>query len=151
MMAAPIGNNFYLLRSKSGRNKKFNKPEALLQACYEYFESCDSNPWYKNEAIKSGDMTGTIIQVPTARPYTLRGLYVFIGIDRKTWDAYSARKDFTPITTHVEDIIYTQKFEGAAVGAFNANIIARELGLSEKTEVVTEYEVYIGGKKLSSE
>lgn len=31
--------------------------------------------------------------------------------------------------------MYAQKFEGASVGAFNANIIARDLGLIDKKEV----------------
>lgn len=134
-MAAPKGNTFYLLRSKHGRNKEYETPEALLEACYDYFQECDSNPWYKNEALKGGDRVGEIIQVPTTTPYTKSGLYVYIGIDRKTWDLYKEREDFIPITTYVEGIIYTQKFEGAAVGAFNANIIARDLGLTEKKEV----------------
>jgi hypothetical protein len=30
---------------------------------------------------------------------------------------------------------FVDKFEGAAVGAYNANLIARELGLRDKTEV----------------
>jgi hypothetical protein len=132
-MAAPKGNSFYLLRSKSGRNRKYNSDKTLLEACYDYFAECDSNPWYKNEAVKSGDAVGQIIKVPTARPYTLTGLFIFIGIDRKTWESYKSIDDFLPIITHVEDIIYTQKFEGAAVGAFNANIIARDLGLKDNT------------------
>ena len=35
----------------------------------------------------------------------------------------------------MEETIETQQFEGACVGAFNANIIARKLGLSDKQEV----------------
>ena len=34
-----------------------------------------------------------------------------------------------------EETIETQQFEGACVGAFNANIIARKLGLADKQEV----------------
>jgi hypothetical protein len=33
--------------------------------------------------------------------------------------------------------MFTQKFEGATVGAFNANIIARDLGLKDQTDVTT--------------
>lgn len=133
-MAAPKGNNFYLLRLKSGRDRKYESSDDLLLACYNYFEECDNNPWFKNEAVKSGDNAGKIIKVPTARPYTQSGMFIFIGIDRKTWSSYKNDEDFLPIITHIEEIIYTQKFEGAAVGAFNANIIARDLGLKDKTE-----------------
>jgi hypothetical protein len=41
-------------------------------------------------------------------------------------------KDFMPIITRIKEIIYNQKFSGAAAGFFNANIIARDLGLSDK-------------------
>jgi hypothetical protein len=41
-------------------------------------------------------------------------------------------------------VIFNQKFSGAAVGAFNANIIARELGLADnqKVEVVKEQPLF---------
>ena len=35
----------------------------------------------------------------------------------------------------IEDCIYNQKFEGAIIGLYNANIIARDLGLSDKNEL----------------
>jgi hypothetical protein len=139
-MPAPKGNQYYLLRTKHGRNKKYTDPKGLLAACYEYFEDCDSNPWFKKEALKGGDRAGEIIDIPTSRPYTKKGLCIFIGIDEKTWDSYKLMEDFLPVTTHVESIIYTQKFEGAAVGAFNANIIARDLGLKETTDLTTKGE-----------
>ncbi|MCP6336015.1 DNA-packaging protein, partial [Klebsiella pneumoniae] len=66
---------------------------------------------------------------------TLSGLFLFLDIDRKTWEAYAKNKDLLPITTRVEDLIYEQKFSGAAADLLNANIIARELGLVEKKSV----------------
>jgi len=71
-------------------------------------------------------------------PYTKSGLFLFLGIDINTWDLYKDREDFIHITSRIEQIIYTQKIEGAAVGAFNQNIVARELGLAEKTEIKAE-------------
>ena len=139
-MAAPTGNSFYLLRSKHGRNRKYESPDSLLEACYEYFTECETNPWYKNEALKGGDLAGEIIKIPTARPFTQTGLNIYIGVTRQTWDSYKDNKDFLTVITHVEEIIYTHKFEGAAVGAFNANIIARDLGLKENTDVTTKGE-----------
>jgi hypothetical protein len=41
--------------------------------------------------------------------------------------------------------MFAQKFEGAAVGAFNSNIIARDLGLIDRTELkVTEEQPLFG-------
>ena len=48
-----------------------------------------------------------------------------------TW---GANKDFIGITTQIKKVIYSQKFEGAAADMLNANIIARELGLSDKVQ-----------------
>ncbi len=44
-------------------------------------------------------------------------------------------KDFLMVIARIEETIETQQFEGACVGAFNANIIARKLGLSDKQEL----------------
>jgi hypothetical protein len=113
---------------------EYKTPDDLQPEILAYFEWCDEHPWYKNEAIKSGESVGEIIKVPTARPYTIGGLCIYLGISLVTWKVYCERQDFTYITRWAEETIRTQKFEGAAVGAFNANIIARDLGLSEKTD-----------------
>nr|WP_320143052.1 terminase small subunit [uncultured Cohaesibacter sp.] len=56
-----------------------------------------------------------------------------MGITRQTWDSYKDRgEDFLTIITRVEDIIWDQKFTGAAAGILNGNIIARELPLGGK-------------------
>jgi len=136
-VAAPEGNQFWKLRSKHGRDKLFQTPELMWEAACEYFEWCDNNPWYKNEAIKSGDLVGTTVKVPTARPYTITGFLVYIGASEQYWRTFKANdhKDFLAVMEEIERVIYTQKFEGAAVGAFNANIIARDLGLSDKNSM----------------
>lgn len=38
------------------------------------------------------------------------------------------------VIARIEDIVYNQKFSGAASGFLNPNIIARDLGLADKTE-----------------
>lgn len=138
-MAAPKGNQFWKLRSKHGRDKLFTSPEMLWDAACEYFQWCDENPWVKNEAVKSGDLAGTIIKVPTSRPYTLTGLCLYLDCNTKYFSDFEANltesdKDFSEVITRVRETIYSQKFEGAAVGAFNANIISRDLGLADKQE-----------------
>ena len=69
---------------------------------------------------------------------TVSGLCIFLDIDLTTWVAYRRRQGFTHITGQVDDIIRTQKFEGAAADLLNANIIARELGLVDKAESVVK-------------
>lgn len=129
-MPAPKNNDFWKLRAKHGRGKDFETPEELKAACYEYFEACTKNPLYKSEYVRGEGL----VQVPIIRPFKCESLYNYLGIVTTTWTNYTNREDFVEVTTHVEQIIYSQKFEGAAVGIFNANIIARDLGLADKVD-----------------
>ena len=65
---------------------------------------------------------------------TIRAMCFFIGLSRQGWQEYSEKPDFSDIVKEIEDVIYSQKFEGAAADLLNSNIIARELGLSDKVQ-----------------
>lgn len=132
------GNSFWKLRAVNGRDFEYKTQKELIDAIVKYFEKCDKSPWMKNEAIKGGDKAGKIIQIPTQRPYAIGSLCAHLGIVLNTWKSYKERPDFLNIITHTEQIIEAQQFEGATVGAFNANIIARKLGLADKQEITTE-------------
>ena len=69
------------------------------------------------------------------RAMTLDGLYLFLDITRQTFDNYRERDDFFTVTMQIEATIRSQKFAGAAADLLNANIIARDLGLSDKREL----------------
>ena len=136
-MAAPKNNQFWKLRSKHGRDKIFKTPELLWEAACEYFQWCDDNPWQKTETT-IGTNKNDIKVTPTERPYTLTGLAIYLDVSSSFWREFRKNeklsKDFMSVITRIEEIIYTQKFEGAAVGAFNSNIIARDLGLADKVK-----------------
>jgi len=68
------------------------------------------------------------------RAMTITGLCTFLDIEPVTWYEYGKREGFTKIVTQAERIIRDQKFAGAAADLLNANIIARDLGLSDKQE-----------------
>ena len=141
-MAAPKGNQFWKLQSKYGRDKLYSSPELLWDAACEYFQWCDDNPWVKIETTTKGtDKEGNPKEesktIPTARPYTIEGFCLYCGSSRDWWNKFrqAKHKAFLGVVARIDQTIYRQKFEGAAVGAFNASIIARDLGLSEKTEL----------------
>ncbi|EIN8656632.1 TPA: DNA-packaging protein [Citrobacter freundii] len=133
-MAAPKGNRFWEARSSHGRNPKFESPEALWDACCEYFTWVEENPLWE---MKAFSYQGEVTQEPIAkmRAMTLGGMIIFLDITRQTWATYKAREDFLTVTTRAEEIIYDQKFSGAAADLLNANIIARDLGLKEQSQV----------------
>lgn len=131
-MSAPAGNQFWKLRSKHGRDLIFSSPTIMWEAACEYFEATDKRKWVKKDWVGKDAYE---VNRETDTPYTLTGLYLFLDTNHETWRLYEANEDFLAVTTRIRQIIYTQKFEGATVGAFNANIIARDLGLTDKQEV----------------
>jgi len=132
-MAAPTGNQFWKQRTKHGRDELFSTPEILWEACTEYLEWVDNNPLMASEVVKFQGV-GTLTDVPKMRAMTLSGLCLYLDIDEGTWRNYSSKEDFFSVTSRVNKIIRTQKFEGAAADLLNANIIARDLGLRDKKD-----------------
>lgn len=136
-MSAPKGNQFWKIRSKHGRDKLFTTPELLWDAACEYFQWCESNP------IEAEDNKGTknVNKVKFNRPFTRKGFCIYCDATEHWYTEFkkglnqSTDKDFLYICRKIEEIIDTQKFEGAAIGIFNANIIARDLGLSDRQEL----------------
>ncbi len=134
-MAAPLGNRFWEARSSHGANPKFETAEQLWDACVEYFEWVEDNPLQSSEPVKFQG-SGTLMEVPKMRAMTIQGLCIFIGITTVTWrDWRESRDDLSSIITRVEEIMYEQKFSGAAADMLNPNIIARDLGLADKKEM----------------
>ncbi|WP_145572508.1 DNA-packaging protein [Yersinia mollaretii] len=133
-MAAPKGNRFWEARSSHGRNPIFGSPEELWTACCEYFNWVVDNPLYETKAFA---FQGKVTQeaLPKMRAMIIVGLCIFLDIARSTWHTFKAMEGFSDITTRAEEIIYDQKFSGAAADLLNANIIARDLGLKEQSQV----------------
>jgi hypothetical protein len=132
-MSAPKGNQFWKARSSHGRGKIFETPDELWDACCEYFEWVEENPLWEAKLVSYQGVSKEEI-LPKMRAMTLDGLYFFLGISRSTWDLYQERDDFIAVTTEAEHVIREQKFTGAAAELLNPNIIARDLGLKDKSE-----------------
>jgi hypothetical protein len=160
-MAAPKNNQFWKLRSRHGRNKLFASPKLMLKAAEEYFNWCDNNPWLKMEQLKKPyciekgkkKVWVTLAEIPTQRPYTLSGFGLYCHASESYIKNFQLSlegkedklsKDFLAVISIIRETIDTQQLEGATVGAFNANIISRKLGLAEKQDVTS------GGKPLSN-
>lgn len=142
-MAAPKGNQFWKRRSKHGRDKLFATPELLWEAACEYFEWCDNNP-LKEEKVFHSQGVITSHDASKMRAYTLTGLCLYLDCNTQYFNNFENNnkesKDFSVIITRIRETIYTQKFEGAAAELLNPNIIARELGLSEKSETKVDFD-----------
>lgn len=134
---APLGNKFWLLRSSHGRNPIFATPQDLWDAACQYFEWVEANPLKEDKAFSTKDDGIIHTEINLMRAMTIGGMCVFIGISKIAWFQYSRRKGFVETCAEIDEIIRSQKFAGAAAGLLNAAIIARDLGLVEKTDSVT--------------
>lgn len=158
-MAAPKGNKFWELRSKHGRDKLFETPELLWQAACEYFE------WTLENPLIEIDFMGKDVQEvekPHIRPFTLYGLCSYLDCNSVYFNQFEASlkdkndklsQDFSKIITRIRETIFRQKFEGAACGFYNASIIARDLGLEDKSKIDQNLsgEIVITRKIISNE
>lgn len=137
-MGAPVGNQFWMLRAKHGRDKLFSDPALLWESACEYFQWCEENQLIEID-FKGKDADR--VELPKMRAFTWDGLELYLDIyslrDYKTNESY---KDFSQVIIRIEKVIYNQKFTGAAAGFLNPNIIARDLGLSESSKHTIQIE-----------
>ncbi|KKF37058.1 DNA-packaging protein [Erwinia tracheiphila] len=133
-MAPPKGNRFWEARSSHGRKPVFESPEALWAASVEYFEWVEKHP-LKEQKIFCFQGAVTRATVNKMRAMTVKGLCLFLDISHTTWNNYCAKQEFEEITTQISNVIYDQKFSGAAADLLNASIIARDLGLKDQQQI----------------
>jgi hypothetical protein len=123
---------------KVGKPRKVKSPEQMWEVACQYFKECDSTPWvkvdYRGKNLKR-------VEIPTCRPYTIKGLYAFFRAKGMTGRLEDYRKnrngrfeEYSDVVQRINDIIKSQKLEGALVGAFNASLVSYELGIGPRVE-----------------
>lgn len=113
-----------------GRKKRFETPDDLWEAAVKYFKWVDDNPLQEHKVFHSQGMV-TKTYEKKLRPMSLQRLCSYINIDYSNYTRYRDREEFASVCETIDGIIRENKFEGAAAGFFNPNIIARDLGLRE--------------------
>lgn len=150
-MKENIKNDFWKRRAKHGRDSLFEKPEHLWEDACAYFEWCYKNPLLEHDlkVVGNGGNDGSSVQevyIEHVKPFTWYGLCLFLGVTPSWFNNFRKRAlagdimnmskelqdDFMLTIELIEKTIYSQKFEGAAAGFFNATIIARDLGLVDR-------------------
>ena len=143
-MAAPKGNQFWKLRSKHGRDKLFASPGLMWEAACEYFQWCEENPLYEMRGFAYQGVV-TKEQFPKMRAMTLSQLCFYLNCNESYFRIFKAQlpegeEGFNTVIKEIETIIYNQKFQGASADLLNANIIARDLGLSDRSDITSDGE-----------
>ena len=120
------------------KQKYIETPEKLWELFKEYVQHEKDNPMQKTEYVgKDGEKVSTKLETPI----TFEGFECWLADQEVIEDLgqYSANRDgaystYVPIITRIRQNCFVQNFKGASVGLFNANLIAKKIGLVEKTE-----------------
>lgn len=130
------------------KHKYIESPEKMWEYFTQFVEHEKSNPMYKKEYVgKDGNEVDTALQVPI----TFEGFECWLwdkGVIQAGLGDYASNKDnrydeYATIITRIRQNCFSQNFKGAAVGLFNANIIAKKLGLKEQVEQTITHAVPI--------
>ena len=140
-MGAPKGNQYWKLRSKHGRDRIITSPEILADSADEYFQWCIDNPIFEVD-YKSAGRELQRVELPHPRAFKKNELARFCHLAQwrsieELMEVEGLGKDFSQVITRIEGIIADQKYDYAVVGMFNSNIVARDLGLSDKKELTS--------------
>jgi len=120
------------------KHKYIETPEKLWELFESYVLHEKQNPMYKTEYVGKDGRTEL---TPLETPITFEGFECYLedkGIINDLGD-YASNKnekysEYSTIITRIKRNCFVHNFKGASVGLFNANIIAKKLGLSEKVE-----------------
>lgn len=121
-----------------GRPKSIESPEELWRLFRQYKKWAKDNPYKKHDFVgKDGDSVERRLE----RPLTFVGfeVYLFERMIITDLGDYESNKDnryseFAAIIRAIKNVIEADQFEGASVGVYNHNIIARKLGLADKQD-----------------
>lgn len=147
-----LGNEFWKLAPTIGRKKVFETPEILWTAACEYFNYCNNTPLieidFRGKAIQR-------VEIPKMRAMSYEGLAFFLGVATSHFHTLRAENEkkikaenntklkeeaaeFLKVLTRIDQIIFTQQYEGAAAGFLNPMIVARKLALREHQAIQIE-------------
>jgi hypothetical protein len=123
-----------------GQPPCFSSPQEMWDRAVEYFKWCGEHVILEDKIFKTKSGLDDKLEheyIAHKRPMTLAGLHIFLNISEQTWYNYKKKDEYLGITNSIDRTMYENKFSGASVGQFNANIIARDLGLADKTDLTT--------------
>ena len=119
--------------------KNIETPEKLYKHFEAYKKLCKATP--KKESIWSHKQDKQV-KLDREIPFTWDGFEIWLRKNKiiSRLSDYKADKDgryteYAYIIHAINQEIYEDKITGATSGVFNANIIARDLGLAEKKEI----------------
>lgn len=105
-------------------------PEALLDKINEYISI------KLEERLQVNKLSGgKQVTIETVAPMTIQGFCAYSGLLRKIWYEYAQKDAYRDIISRAKDYFFDYKFKYAAVGVFDSNLVARELGIGDRFDV----------------
>lgn len=134
---------FVPFKAKMGRPLKY-RPSALLKKFEEYLEERAANPITEVDSEEGNSGINRISKTTTKKhpcPISIRDFCIFLGTSYDWWKALG--EDFFPVKSYIRTYIENFQLKGASIGAFNANIVSRLLGLVDKQQITHDGEQII--------
>jgi hypothetical protein len=120
------------------KKKYIETPEILWELFLEYVLFERSNPMFRVDYVGKD---GRVENTPLETPITFEGFECYLADKKVINDLgdYASNKGgayeaYSTIITRIQKNCFVHNFKGASVGLFNPNIIAKKLGLVEKTQ-----------------
>lgn len=120
------------------KHKYIETPDKLWELFEQYIKHERNNPMFKTDYVGKD---GTKVQTPLETPITFEGFECYLqdqgiinNLGNYSSNLNNAYDEYLPIITRIKQNCFVHNFKGASVGLFNANIIARKLGLVDKKE-----------------
>lgn len=132
--------------------KNIESPERLWEYFKAYVQHERDNPMVRTDYVgKDGEEKKTRLETPI----TFEGFECYLAdqgviqnLSHYSADTDNAYSDYRTIITRIRNNCFVHNFKGAAVGLFNANLIARKLGISDKQDQTVEVKTFDVSLKL---
>lgn len=122
-------------KRRVGRPPKFETPADLLAAAQEYFQWAEDNPYIEDKVVVAGGAPEHV-GIKKIQALTITAMRLYVGMDKATWSKYCNDPEFSNVCEYIVDYIRDEKFRAAAAGQLHPVLVARDLGLVERSEVV---------------
>lgn len=118
-----------------GRPRKFKSPSEMEKAFLAYIEDRKNRELEIREDEEGyiGESEKAIAKIKTKTyPLSIDDFCVYLGVSREWWAKLP--EEFLQVKERISTYLFNHQLNGALTGEYNANIVARRLGLADKQE-----------------
>ena len=141
-----------------GMTPIWQEPQELWEAYAIYSAWCEATPVITQEAVKSGNMAGTLYEVPKKHLQSEGEFCMFLGANpvylsnRRSTYAENLKEfdlticaDFIAVIDRIREAIAQDLDQGATVGQFDANYVRALRGIKTQMDYTSNGEAIKGG------